>query len=1302
MNSNEANLSRLEALLYSGEQDQVELALELMADLDDPSLEEAVLRGSYYDSDRRCLVPGHLLTYRMEDYNSKEDEIRSWLYYAYLQLVCAGTSSAAEALRAQCIDLNLRPPKSRGFERRPPLLKLPASLGSLFNLRNLDLAELRSDYDGSTAIPQEIGRLVNLRSLNLSGNRLRELPAELRGLTNLEALDLSDHALEEVPAVLFDLPALQTVDLSRNDIKRLPSGLERFTSLISIDLSQNEIESVAELKQIPFLRKLIVDGNPWPAGLWDLVGLTTLELSGIDDEGDSVPSHIGDFIGLNELRFENCGLTELPDELWQLPLRSLNLHGNKLSLDAKIGRLRSLECLDVSDCELKALPPEIGDLRKLRELNISGNYQLVRPPELLQLKNITVLKAAGTKAGVSLQQICSLVQLKVLDLSHNGLTAIPQEIGNLSSLVTLRLGSNSLTDFQHLTGLSNLVALDLSQNDLRELPLEVIQLVSLESLDLSGNPLENLPDEIVHLIHLKELSVHETEVTSLPYALLRRLKYLSAEDWSDGMRPAPADPVARRLEELFHASPDSIAEGLNVFSTLADVATEEIVLEGTRYDESDSRLSPGPFFQPIGEGTSREQLGIVCLQLICLGRSAAAQTLRERITSLSLVELRELPSQIARLMNLEVLVASMGQLERLPPEIGELGKLRELNIAANRISSLPAEIGRLSNLTVLNARGNELKEWPEQISNLSSLQALDLSANKLTRIGPGIGRLAALKEFRLAGNDLETLPPEIGNLPLLERLYAPAFERNWKGEAEAPLTQTVLVSVPAEIGALRNLKELNLSGRRLTSLPAEMSRLANLASLRLSQNKLSNLPDVGGLSLLRELDASENRITAMPGGIGRLEKLEEINLSGNKIESLPSEIGGLASLRKVDLSNNAIGSVPPEIGALKSLETLDLRNNRIAELPEEMTRLRNLERSDLRSNRLKELSAYLQSIESRIILSDNEVQIKQKMRKLERQLDGLRRSLHDPSQRMIIHVSVPPGEYYWRSWEEIDPGAVLKVFGADGDPAKSLFAILEIVRRVGGEISGPFGSDPADYFQYNAPHTAENVRFLGFLDTMRSGGDNKDQYFIADFKVIVPRANMDEVIKAIAMTVDPRFVEILPVPGRGNESEEEEVEDEEVEDEGLASPIKNDADSAGIVLRPDTSVSAISATSSHESFSGSGQAAAEDFLRVCLTRRLPDIHHESQVPADLVEYGRFGVTDRETQFVSPVQSSHPSNTKFGGYYAIGRNGFLYLSPRGASLHFGDDSELLDAMIRLVAEKTGLKRRYRKFKIVPDG
>ena len=60
-----------------------------------------------------------------------------------------------------------------------------------------------------------------------------------------------------------------------------------------------------------------------------------------------------------------------------------------------------------------------------------------------------------------------------------------------------------------------------------------------------------------------------------------------------------------------------------------------------------------------------------------------------------------------------------------------------------------------------------------------------------------------------------------------------------------------LTSVPAEIGQLTSLRELDLGSNQLTSVPAEIGQLTSLRELCLDGNQLTSLP-----AAIRELRAA--------------------------------------------------------------------------------------------------------------------------------------------------------------------------------------------------------------------------------------------------------------------------------------------------------------------------------------------------------------------------------------------------------------------------------------------------------------
>ena len=82
-----------------------------------------------------------------------------------------------------------------------------------------------------------------------------------------------------------------------------------------------------------------------------------------------------------------------------------------------------------------------------------------------------------------------------------------------------------------------------------------------------------------------------------------------------------------------------------------------------------------------------------------------------------------------------------------------------LYLQNNRIKQLPSNIGNLKNLQTLNISGNNLKDLPPSISGLTCLKTLDLSKNpKLTKLPKDIGHLHSLGRINIESSfDRETL-----------------------------------------------------------------------------------------------------------------------------------------------------------------------------------------------------------------------------------------------------------------------------------------------------------------------------------------------------------------------------------------------------------------------------------------------------------------------------------------------------------------------------------------------------------------
>ena len=139
--------------------------------------------------------------------------------------------------------------------------------------------------------------------------------------------------------------------------------------------------------------------------------------------------------------------------------------------------------------------------------------------------------------------------------------------------------------------------------------------------------------------------------------------------------------------------------------------------------------------------------------------------------------------------------------------------------------------------------------------------------------------------------------------------------------------------VPAEIGLLRHLRELDLGANQLTgALPAAIGNLTSLRNLHLHQNEFTG---------------------PLPSEFAALSELEYLSLNGNRLSGpIPSSLGGLSNLRILYLGENRFeGQVPPEFGNLRNLTELGLGQNRLSgPVPRSFLKLGQLERFPITVN----------------------------------------------------------------------------------------------------------------------------------------------------------------------------------------------------------------------------------------------------------------------------------------------------------------------------------------------------------------
>ncbi|XP_032924118.1 DISP complex protein LRCH3 isoform X13 [Catharus ustulatus] len=181
----------------------------------------------------------------------------------------------------------------------------------------------------------------------------------------------------------------------------------------------------------------------------------------------------------------------------------------------------------------------------------------------------------------------------------------------------------------------------------------------------------------------------------------------------------------------------------------------------------------------------------------------------------------------------------------------DLSDTTQADLSRNRLSELPAEACHFVSLETLNLYQNCIRYIPEAVVNLQSLTFLNISRNQLS-----------------------TLPVHLCSLPLKVLIAS----------------NNKLVSIPEEIGRLKQLTELDVSCNEIQTIPPQIGSLESLRDLNVRRNNLVRLPEeLAELPLIR-LDFSCNKITTIPVCYRNLRHLQTIMLENNPLQSPPAQI----------------------------------------------------------------------------------------------------------------------------------------------------------------------------------------------------------------------------------------------------------------------------------------------------------------------------------------------------------------------------------------------------------------------------
>lgn len=156
-----------------------------------------------------------------------------------------------------------------------------------------------------------------------------------------------------------------------------------------------------------------------------------------------------------------------------------------------------LNFLQISETCLSSIPAEIRNLTNLTTLILHSNNLSELCPEIGGMTKLKILDASNNHIKDVSAAMEKLSTLTTLNLSFNSIEKIPP-LTNNAWLSIVDFSSNQIEDMSQLCRpeLSHLSELHLKRNKIKEIPIDIRELVALKLLDLSDNMITQVPGEV--------------------------------------------------------------------------------------------------------------------------------------------------------------------------------------------------------------------------------------------------------------------------------------------------------------------------------------------------------------------------------------------------------------------------------------------------------------------------------------------------------------------------------------------------------------------------------------------------------------------------------------------------------------------------------------------------------------------------------------------------------------------------------------------------------------------------------------
>ena len=326
---------------------------------------------------------------------------------------------------------------------------------------------------------------------------------------------------------------------------------------------------------------------------------------------------------------------------------------------------------------------------------------------------------------------------------------------------------------------------------------------------------------------------------------------LSVDDqgrWTEGasvVQSVNTDTLAATLGDMGFLQSSNSAKKKAREAKTARVEAEAAVKQAQQKGQVFSTETINGKVSDVGGTMTFQHVGLKAFQ----GRNFHLTESLTTLNILSCPEMEDIPGVVCLMPQLTELNVSNNSLTSLPSGLGKLAKLDSLRAANNLLTALPNALAFCLEMRTLDMRQNGISELPEDLTALQWLETLDLTdncfgtlplpvlelgslthlfigSNSLARL-PDLSPLEMLASIDVSGNGLKELNPSVWELPRLRELRA----------ADNSIEE-VRVEEGASFLRLR-LRVLRLDNNNLTGLPAQLGSLTNLCEVNLEGNLLA-------------------------------------------------------------------------------------------------------------------------------------------------------------------------------------------------------------------------------------------------------------------------------------------------------------------------------------------------------------------------------------------------------------------------------------------------------------------------------